>query len=154
KGVHTLTEEVEEDAVEELIVRLWRVIEEAPSGDLTSLLAPPRGPGEIGWLGPYRVLRGLRAGGRGARFGAPAPQLCRRVALKVLKPGIATNEVSRQRFLREGKAIAALSHDHIITIYQVNEDRGVSYLAMQFLEGTSVEALLKKAGRLTPAQAV
>src|SRR5262249_9768574 len=106
--------------------------------DRYDFLAPPQGPGEIGWLGPYRVLRGLGAGGMGVRFLAADPQLRRRVALKTMKPSRAARADARQRFLREARAAAAIKHDHVVTIYQVGEDRDVPYLAMQLLEGETL----------------
>jgi serine/threonine protein kinase len=110
-------------------------------------LLPPEQPGEIGRLGPYRILKVLGEGGMGVVFQAHDPVLERLVALKVMKPDGAT-EVSRQRFLQEGKVAAKLQHDHIVTIYQVGEDRGVPYLAMQFLEGEALDRRLKRDGKL------
>ena len=84
----------------------------------------------------------------GIVFLAEDPQLQRRVALKVLRPMLASNTAARQRFLREARAAAAIEHDHIVTIYQVGEDRGVPFLAMQFLKGESLEARLHRDGAL------
>jgi serine/threonine protein kinase len=118
--------------------------------DLYALLAPPRGAGEVGWLGPYRVLEMLGAGGMGVVFRAEDPQLARPVALKAMLPRLASSSVARQRFLREAKAAAAVKHDHIVTIHQVGEDRGVPYLAMELLEGESLEKRLQR----QPIQAI
>src|SRR5262249_30072611 len=76
-----------------------------------TLRAPPRGEGEIGWLGPYRALQVLGRGGMGVVFQAEDTQLRRLVALKVMRPTLASNEAARQRFLREAQATAALEHD-------------------------------------------
>jgi WD40 repeat protein/serine/threonine protein kinase len=119
--------------------------EEAP--ELT-FLAPPQGPDELGRLGGYRVLRLLGAGGMGLVFEAEDEQLRRRVALKVMRPEIARKSTARSRFLREARLAAALDHDHVVHIYHVGEDRGVPFLAMQFLEGMSLDALLKQGSRL------
>ena len=62
-------------------------------------------------------------------------RLKRLVALKAMLPDLAADACARQRFLREAQAVAAVKHDHIVTIYQVDEDRGVPFLAMEFLEG-------------------
>src|SRR5665213_2838566 len=107
-------------------------------------LGPPQGADEIGRLGTYRILRALGAGGMGVVFAAEDLQLKRGVALKVMKPDYGANDEARQRFLREARAAAAIDHDHIVTIYQVGEDRGLPYLAMQLLQG---ESLAERLGR-------
>ena len=79
----------------------------------------------------------------GVVFQAEDPQLKRLVALKAMLPALAASAAARQRFLREAQAAAAVKHDHIVTIYQVGEDRGVPFLAMEFLEGESLDDRLK-----------
>jgi serine/threonine protein kinase len=126
-----------------------------PGGALPEdVLAPPQGPGEIGRLGPYRVSRVLGVGGMGVVFEAVDVQLHRAVALKALLPVLAASPNSRERFLREARAAAAIDHDHVVTIYQVGEDRGLPYLAMQLLRGESLETRLRRDGRLPPAEAL
>jgi serine/threonine protein kinase len=95
-------------------------------------------------LGPYQLRRVLGAGGMGTVYEAFDPKLRRPVALKVLKPELAAQPRFRERFLREGQAVAALRHEHIVTVYQVGEDRGTLFLAMEFLEGESLEARLQR----------
>jgi WD40 repeat protein/tRNA A-37 threonylcarbamoyl transferase component Bud32 len=111
--------------------------------DVQAFLAPPEGPGEIGRLGGYRVLGVLGQGGMGTVLRAEDPGLCRPVALKVMRPGLAVHESARERFLREARAAAALRHEHVVTVYQVGEDRGVIFLAMEFLPGQSLEQRLR-----------
>jgi hypothetical protein len=120
--------------------------------ELTNFLAPAQGPGEIGWLGPYRILKVLGAGGMGVVYKAEDPHLQRPVALKAMLPGLGASAAARQRFLREARAAAAVKHDHIVTIYQVGEDRGVPFLAMEFLEGQPLDDRLKKEPRLPVAE--
>jgi serine/threonine protein kinase len=108
------------------------------------VLSPPLGPDEIGRLGHYRVLNVLGAGGMGIVFAAEDPQLHRRVALKVMNPKLAARPADRQRFLREAQAMAAIEHDHIVTIHQVGEDRAIPFLAMQLLKGETLEDRLKR----------
>jgi serine/threonine protein kinase len=115
-------------------------------------LAPPQSPGELGRLGPYRVLKVLGAGGMGIVFQAEDPQLQRLLALKVMKPSLAISGDARERFLREARAAAAIDHDHIVTIYHVGEDRGVPFLAMPLLRGESLEARLLRCGKPTLAE--
>jgi tRNA A-37 threonylcarbamoyl transferase component Bud32 len=116
--------------------------------DLQALLAPPQGPGEIGRLGPYRILDVLGAGGMGVVFRAEDVQLGRRVALKVINPRLAASATARQRFLREARTAAAIEHDHIVPIYHVGEDRGVPFLAFPLLKGETLENRLEREKRL------
>jgi serine/threonine protein kinase len=109
------------------------------------MLLPPQQADEIGRLGPYRVLSVLGEGGMGIVFRAEDPMLKRLVALKVLQPDVAQQETSRQRFLREARATAALAHDNVVSVYQVGEDRGIPFIAMQLLEGETLEAPVKRA---------
>src|SRR4051794_12590443 len=82
-------------------------------------------------LGPYRLLKQLGQGGMGTVFLAEDTKLRRPVALKVMRPDLAAHEEARKRFLREAQAAAALKHDHVVTIYHVDEDQGVPFLAME-----------------------
>jgi urea transport system substrate-binding protein len=111
-------------------------------------LSPPPGPGELGRLGDYRVLRLLGVGGMGYVFEAEERTLRRRVALKVLRSDLAKDPLSRERFIREARAAAAINSDHIVTIYQV-VDAEVPYLSMQFLEGESLQARIEKQPPIT-----
>src|SRR3954468_8384476 len=93
-------------------------------------LAPPQAPDEIGRLGPYRVLKVLGQGGLGVVFQAEDVRLQRVVALKAMLPALAQKPEAKERFLREARAAAAIEHDHIVAIHQVDEDRGIPYIAM------------------------
>jgi hypothetical protein len=118
------------------------------SQEVSALLAPPQAPDELGRLGPYRVLQVLGCGGMGVVFAAEDPQLRRPVALKVLRPALAAGGAARERFLREARAAAGIDHDHVITVYQVGEDRGVPFLAMPLLQGESLADRLRREQRL------
>ena len=104
-----------------------------------AFLRPPAQPGDLGQLGPYRVLKELGRGGMGVVFQAVDSTLNRTVALKVLTPESAADERARARFVREARAVAALDHPNVVTVYQVGEDNRVPYIAMQFLRGESLE---------------
>jgi urea transport system substrate-binding protein len=111
-------------------------------------LDPPRQPGELGWLAGYRVLGLLGAGGMGYVFEAEDPSLNRRVALKVLKPKLASDAL-RQRFLQEARLAAKLPHDHIAAVFQVGQvevsgQGQVPFLAMERLHGESLESRLRQ----------
>ena len=75
-------------------------------------------------LGPFRILNVLGVGGMGVVLKAEDPNLSREVALKVMKPEVAAGALAKQRFLREARATAAIEHDNIVTIHQVDEDGG------------------------------
>jgi tRNA A-37 threonylcarbamoyl transferase component Bud32 len=130
----------------------------APPGDSTAVLstfdflAPPEVPEELGRIGPYRVLKVLGAGGMGLVFLAEDPRLKRRIAVKVIKPGLLSRPDLRERFLREAQAAAAAEHDHIVAIYQADEAGGVPFLAMPLLEGESLEDRLVRAGGPLPVR--
>jgi serine/threonine protein kinase len=120
---------------------------------LGDLLAPPQHPDEIGTLGTYRVLKLLGYGGMGVVFQAEDPALERLVALKTLLPALAVSTEARNRFVREAKAAAAIKHPHVVTIFQVGEDRDVPFLAMEFLEGETLNDRLNREIALPAAEA-
>ena len=120
--------------------------------DTLDFLAPPQDPDEIGRLGQYRVLKVLGQGGMGMVLMAHDPHLDRMAAIKVMLPSIAANETAKQRFLREARTAAKLRSDHIVTIYQVSEDRGIPYLAMEYLEGAPLDRFLAGDRKLTLPQ--
>jgi Leucine-rich repeat (LRR) protein len=124
------------------------------SANDTSFLAPAQLPDEIGRLGDYRVLEVLGMGGMGMVFRAEDPRLKRQVALKTMKPTIAASRDSKGRFLREAQATAALEHDNVVPIYAVGEDRGIPFIAMQYLKGESLKDRLDRDTRLTPLMVV
>jgi serine/threonine protein kinase len=113
-------------------------------------LSPPQQPDEIGRLGRYRVRQVLGSGGMGIVFEAEDTQLRRRVALKVMKPSVAAKEANRQRFLREAQTTAAIDHEHIVTVFHVDEADGIPYLAMQLLQGESLHDRLDREGGWLP----
>ena len=84
----------------------------------------------------------------GIVFRAEDPHLQRQVALKAMLPGLAASDSAKQRFLREARAAAAIKHDHVVTIHQVGEDRGAPFLAMEFLEGETLDERLKRESKL------
>ena len=91
-------------------------------------LDQPESADELGRLREYRISKILGEGGMGVVYLAWDANLHRSVALKVMKRSIAENESSRQRFILEARATAAIDHDHIVTIYQVGDHNGVPYL--------------------------
>src|SRR6185437_1504328 len=92
--------------------------------EIARLLTPPKQEGEMGWLQRFRVLRVLGQGGMGIVLLAEDPQLPRQVALKVMRPSLAISAEARRRFEAEARAMAACEHDHIVSIWHVDEEQG------------------------------
>jgi hypothetical protein len=84
----------------------------------------------------------------GVVYEAEDAALQRCVALKAMLPTLAVSTSSRQRFIREARAAAAVEHEHIVAIYQVGEERNIPYLAMPLLKGESLEDRLAHEGKL------
>jgi hypothetical protein len=123
-----------------------------PTEEAYPFLAPAEAPGELGRLGGYRVLSVLGTGGMGVVFLAEDVQLRRRVALKAMRTALAANPSARERFLHEARAMAAVRHDHFVTIHQVGEERGVPFFAMELLEGESLHDRLQREAPLPAAE--
>jgi serine/threonine protein kinase/Tol biopolymer transport system component len=98
-------------------------------------------------LGPYEVLSKLGAGGMGEVYKARDTRLDRTVAVKVILTTAAATAEFRDRFDREARAISALDHPHICTLYDVGHENDVAYLVMQFIEGENLADRLARAGR-------
>lgn len=122
------------------------------SGADLFFLQPSQKPGSIGRLEHYEILEVIGRGGMGIVLKAFDDTLHRVVAIKVLAPHLASNSVSRQRFLREARAAAAVVHDHVVTIHAVAETNGIPYLVMQLIAGVSLEDLLRRQGILEPKE--
>jgi hypothetical protein len=110
---------------------------------LIDFLAPPEAKDELGRLGKYRILQVLGHGGMGVVYRAEDPKLKRTVAIKAMLPTLAASASAGKRFLREAEAMAGVEHDHIVRIYQIDEERGVPFLAMEFLKGESLDSRLR-----------
>ena len=97
-------------------------------------------------LAHYRILEKLGAGGMGEVFLAEDTRLDRRVALKVLSPELASKPDRIERFRREARAVAALNHPNIVTIYSVEEADGSSFLTMELVEGDLLSHRVRPGG--------
>jgi tetratricopeptide (TPR) repeat protein/tRNA A-37 threonylcarbamoyl transferase component Bud32 len=99
-------------------------------------------PGEK--VGHYEIISLLGEGGMGKVFLARDLILDRKVALKFLPPEIETDPHTRERFIHEAKAAAALDHPFICKVYETGESAGKAYIAMEYVEGQTLKALLEK----------
>jgi hypothetical protein len=120
----------------------------AGDGGGLDFLAPAQQPGSLGRLGHYEVLEVVGRGGMGTVFRAFDTKLHRVVALKALVAQLATSSAARQRFVREARAAAAVTHDHITAIHAVEDAGPVPYLVMQFIDGPTLQKKLDRTGQL------
>jgi eukaryotic-like serine/threonine-protein kinase len=104
-------------------------------------------------LGPYEILGPLGAGGMGEVYRAKDTRLGREVAVKVLPESLGQSPDALRRFDREARAVAALSHSHILGIHDVGESNGTVYAVMELLDGETLRARLS-ASALPPRKAV
>lgn len=112
------------------------------------LLSPPSHPEMLGRIGRYEVERLIGSGGMGIVFKALDTELNRPVAIKVLAPYLAGNGAARQRFAREAKAAAAVVHEHVVPIYNVESDGESPFLVMHYVSGESLQSRIDREGAL------
>jgi ABC-type transport system substrate-binding protein len=105
-------------------------------------------------LGGYRLEALVGRGGMSAVYRAEDLRLGRPVALKVLAPELAEDERFRARFLAESRLAASIDHPNIVPIFEAGEADGRLYIAMRYVEGTDLRALLRSDGPLEPGRAV
>jgi DNA-binding beta-propeller fold protein YncE/tRNA A-37 threonylcarbamoyl transferase component Bud32 len=119
-------------------------------------------PGEFGVPGgfrpgshiaSYQLEERLGQGGMAVVFRAYDSRLDRRVALKLMAPGLSDDDAFRQRFIRESRAAAAVDDPHIIPVFEAGEADGVLFLAMRLVRGGDVRSLIDRNGPLPPARA-
>src|SRR6185437_12422530 len=91
----------------------------------------------------YRIVEPIGAGGMGAVYKAYDNKLQRVVAIKLLPSEYVSQQDRRRRFFQEARAASALNHPHILTIYEVGEDDGRPYIAMEYVEGETLRQKIK-----------
>ena len=98
-------------------------------------------------IGRYKVVNRLGHGGMGALFLAHDPAIDRMVAIKVMREGMDNAEL-RARFGREARAAGRLRHPNVVTIFDVGEDNGQPFIAMEYVPGETLEAIIQRRSRL------
>src|SRR3954463_2318295 len=102
-------------------------------------------------LGRYELLIRLGRGGMAsvwvARERAPVSGKQRLVAVKAMLPELARDSAFRAMFLEEGQIVRSIDHPNVVKVHEVSEDRGILYMAMEWVEGDSLRAVIKEAKR-------
>ncbi len=94
-------------------------------------------------IGKYQIQKVLGRGGMGTVYEALDPSIQRKVAVKTMIQGLAESPDLRARFLREAQAAGGLRHRNIVTVYDLGEDKGQPFIAMEFIEGTDLEKIIQ-----------
>jgi YVTN family beta-propeller protein len=102
----------------------------------------------------YRLLSVLGRGGMSIVFRAENPRLGNVIALKVLDPELANNDVFRSRFLEESRIAASMNHPNVIPIHDTGSSDGLLYIAMRYVSGTDLRQMLKQRGSLPTDESV
>ncbi|WP_033823208.1 serine/threonine-protein kinase [Kitasatospora sp. MBT63] len=105
-------------------------------------------------LAGYRLEKLIGRGGMAVVYRAEDLRLGRMVAVKLLAPELARNDVFRRRFAHESKVAAAIDHPHIVPVYEAGEADGLLYIAMRYVRGRDLRALLDREGPLDVEQTV
>jgi serine/threonine-protein kinase len=123
--------------------RIQRVLE---------MLGPTDDPNMLGRLGNCEVSAVIGQGSTGVVLKAYEPRLNRFVAIKVLSPSFSAKGAARQRFEREGRAVAAVMHENIVPIFAVDEHQGWPFIVMQYIPGFSLLQRIEKKGPLNTCE--
>jgi predicted Ser/Thr protein kinase len=105
-------------------------------------------------IGHCTVQRKLGQGGMGAVYLAHHPGLNRAVAIKVLPGDLASNPEFKERFFREARLAARLEHPNVVQVHDVGEEEGIHYISMQYVEGKSLDGILKERKKLSVNEAL
>ena len=104
-------------------------------------------------IGKYHLLALIASGGMGHVYKAKDEQLGRVVALKILSPELSRNPILVERFRREARHAACLTHKNIVTLFEADEADGFHYIAMEFVEGVDLAEYIRRKGQLHPEEA-
>lgn len=111
-------------------------------------LSPPSHPEMLGRLGRYEIESVIGSGGMGVVLRGFDTELHRPVAIKVLAPHLAGSGAARARFAREAQAVAAIAHEHVLPVHNVESSGKLPYLVMPFIAGSSLQVRLDRQGPL------
>jgi len=101
--------------------------------------------------GRYQIVGELGRGGMGIVYKVQDTVLDRLVAFKVLPQALTENTQAIQNFMREAQAAAKLNHPNIVTVYDTGEQAGRYYIAMEYVEGTTLKEILRRRGAISPS---
>src|SRR5215468_3530829 len=102
----------------------------------------------------YRIEQRLGRGGMGILYLAVEPGLERRVALKLIAPEAASDEVFARRFAEESRIAASIEHPNVVPIYAAGEEGEVPWIAMRYVAGSDLQRRIARESRLEPGDAV
>jgi serine/threonine protein kinase len=129
-----------------------------PSEDIsvTKTLETPAQGLVIGstFAGRYQVVEELGKGGMGAVYKALDTQIDEEVAIKLIRPEIASDEKTLERFSNELKLARKISHKNVCRMYHLEREGEMPYISMEFLEGEDLKDLIQKKEKLTPGEAI
>ncbi|MBK8095757.1 MAG: protein kinase [Planctomycetes bacterium] len=128
---------------------LWRAIAtlRRPSDTAATPPSPAAFLGRLEQVGPYKITGRLGHGGAGMVFAAEHTAIGRRVALKTIRHDYLDDEQAHQRFRREMLALTRLEHPHICRVYEVGDDQGLPFMAMQRIDGEDLGRRIAQAGK-------
>ncbi len=118
---------------------------------LSSIAAMAIAPGTR--LGRYEILQPIAVGGMGEVYLGRDIELERTVALKILRADVVADHQRMRRFMQEARAVSALNHPYILTIYEIGESAGAYFIATEFIDGETLRQHMKK-GRMRPDEAI
>lgn len=138
---------------------------EADTGDLAEMAATdppakssaeksPAKKSKASHLGDFKLLKKLGEGGMGEVYLAHQSGLDRKVALKVLSKDLGKKPDFVERFFREARAMAKLDHPHVLKVYAIDSDKGRHYVAIEFIDGQSMQDWMDQRGQIDVADAV
>lgn len=116
--------------------------------------APDKGGKSIKQLGDFKLVRRLGKGGMGEVFLAQQISLDRPAAIKLMSKQLAAREDFVKRFYREARSMAKLDHPNAVRVYAVDQDHGLYYVAMEYVDGQSMQKWLSQLGKLSVGDAL
>ncbi len=126
----------------------------SPTGDETVRLPSAELPSGTVFAKRYQVIDELGAGGMGRIYRVLDKKLDEEIALKVIRPEIASDRATIDRFAAELKLARQIVHKNVARMFDLNEETGVPYITMEYVQGENLKRLLRKVGRLFAGQAI